>query len=366
MSLMVASQRLRVAGYQMNLRSPAIGCDQALSTDLQSASDSDVFGCACGAHGTEMTIVFSGVDCPRAQSAVDAMFTHMMNSARPASLQSSAEEEEDATPPSDVVPVLCESTIEQPTRGAAPVCQLDYSAPTPSDALPSVNELYPTRPGPVLHAARAPFRFPSCVVPLPPQIGPNFAGRAAPQLDSHAAQLPDPLRLLLVDDMSTILKVLARAIKKRVPHASITYAANGAEAVAAVRACEVDKPFHAISMDVIMPTMDGFEATSRIRALGYRGLIVGATANAVPEDRAKLLACGASTVMHKPLDIDALLGWIAVHLADDSWQPTASAQPADTPLVQGIQENSTLSSDTAVCGVQSSAETRSAPGQARA
>lgn len=366
LSLMVASQRLRVAGYQMNLRSPAIGCDQALTTDLQSSSDSDAFGCACGAHGTEMTIVFSGVDCPRAQSAVDAMFTHLMNSLRPGSLQSSEEEDEAATPPSHTAPVHSESTIEPPARGSAPVCQLDYSAPTPSDALPSVNELYPTRPGPVPHAGRAPFRFPSCVVPLPPQIGPNFAGRAAPRLGSHAAQLPDPLRLLLVDDMSTILKVLARAIKKRVPHASITYAANGADAVAAVRACEAHEPFHAISMDVIMPIMDGFEATSRIRALGYRGLIVGATANAVPEDRAKLLACGASTVMHKPLDIDALLGWIAAHLADEGWQPAASAQAADTPLVHGIQENSTLSSDTAAGVVQSSTETGNVASQVRA
>ena len=62
-------------------------------------------------------------------------------------------------------------------------------------------------------------------------------------------------------------------------------AADGLEAIAMVKE-KIDhanggngKPFDAILMDFIMPNMDGPTATKEIRALGYRGPILGVTGN---------------------------------------------------------------------------------------
>merc|ERR1712072_993702 len=55
-------------------------------------------------------------------------------------------------------------------------------------------------------------------------------------------------------------------------------------------------------MDSEMPVMKGGGATRRLRALGYQGRIIAATANAVARDQENFLRCGADTVLIKPLD----------------------------------------------------------------
>lgn len=47
-------------------------------------------------------------------------------------------------------------------------------------------------------------------------------------------------------------------------------------------------------------------ATKCIREMGYQGVIIGVTGNALPSDINYFSTCGADNVLLKPVDIDAL------------------------------------------------------------
>ena len=53
-----------------------------------------------------------------------------------------------------------------------------------------------------------------------------------------------------------------------------------------------------------MPRMRGTEATTKIRALGFQGMVIAVTGNALPEDVNDFLDHGADAVMPKPFDIN--------------------------------------------------------------
>jgi CheY-like chemotaxis protein len=77
-------------------------------------------------------------------------------------------------------------------------------------------------------------------------------------------------------------------------------ASSGEEALDLLTA----KPFHLVLMDIMMPGLDGIEATKRIRSLpGMRGSvpIVALTANAMKGDRESYLAAGMNAYVSKPI-----------------------------------------------------------------
>lgn len=87
---------------------------------------------------------------------------------------------------------------------------------------------------------------------------------------------------------------------------------DGIEAIAKVKAGYFD----VVLMDVQMPQMDGFEATSRIRARekqeGLKRLpIIGMTAHALKEDKELCLRVGMDDYIAKPFDWDELKSLLA-------------------------------------------------------
>lgn len=143
-------------------------------------------------------------------------------------------------------------------------------------------------------------------LPLEPAAAPDHAEGALPA-PSGSGSRTRPLRVLVADDVPANLGV-ARALLETAGH-TVSCVSGGAEAAAAVADCP-EPPFDVVLMDVMMPEVDGREATRRIRSLpGAAGRVpvVAVTAGAFPEDTAACRAAGMDEHIAKPIDRIALL-----------------------------------------------------------
>jgi two-component system sensor histidine kinase/response regulator len=117
-----------------------------------------------------------------------------------------------------------------------------------------------------------------------------------------------PVRVLVAEDNAPNQLVI-RAMIERLGHRA-DLVASGVEALEAVRS----RPYDLVLMDVMMPEMDGIEATRRIRALPppLSGLtVLGLTAHVASEDHAEFHAAGMDSVITKPVTAKALAEAIA-------------------------------------------------------
>ncbi|SEU25395.1 response regulator [Paenibacillus sp. NFR01] len=124
-------------------------------------------------------------------------------------------------------------------------------------------------------------------------------------------ELFDGKKILLVDD--DIRNVFALSSVLEGYHMEVKFAENGREALEILAQ---QKDFDLVLMDMMMPEMDGYEATRQIRMLPeYHKLpIIALTAKAMKEDRAKCIEAGASDYMKKPISTDQLLSLMRVWL----------------------------------------------------
>ena len=102
-------------------------------------------------------------------------------------------------------------------------------------------------------------------------------------------------RLLVVEDNPVNQKVTVRQLQKLGYAADA--AANGIEALDAVARTD----YVLIFMDCHMPEMDGFEATTELRARGTTSPIIALTASALPADRTRCFEAGMDDFLTKPI-----------------------------------------------------------------
>ena len=85
---------------------------------------------------------------------------------------------------------------------------------------------------------------------------------------------------------------------------------NGQEAVELFRKSELGE-FDVILMDIMMPVMNGYEATKMIRSLDREDAkevpIIAMTANAFTEDRIRAKEAGMDEHIAKPVDVELLV-----------------------------------------------------------
>ncbi|KTC43647.1 chemotaxis protein CheY [Pseudomonas fluorescens ABAC62] len=118
-------------------------------------------------------------------------------------------------------------------------------------------------------------------------------------------------KILLVDDDVRNIFALTSALEHK--GAVVVIGRNGREAIE--RLNEVDD-IDLVLMDVMMPEMDGYEATALIRQdPRWKKLpIIAVTAKAMKDDQERCLAAGSNDYLAKPIDLDRLFSLIRVWL----------------------------------------------------
>ena len=124
-------------------------------------------------------------------------------------------------------------------------------------------------------------------------------------------------RILIVEDDVRNVYSLTNVLEPR--GARVEIARNGEEALQALERAAKDpaRIIDLVLMDVMMPVMDGLEATRRIRksTIMAKLPIIMLTAKAMPDDQARCIEAGANDYMSKPIDVDKLLSLVRV------WMP---------------------------------------------
>lgn len=114
-------------------------------------------------------------------------------------------------------------------------------------------------------------------------------------------------RFLIVDDVAMNRLLLRQILKLEYPHAFMTEAEDGLAALQALN----NESFDLVFMDMVMPQMDGIEASKLIRSTvdrqGQRLPILGLSANVNSSDRERFIHAGADDFLLKPYDRQTLV-----------------------------------------------------------
>ncbi len=135
-------------------------------------------------------------------------------------------------------------------------------------------------------------------------------GRPADETEAAAEEVPSVqgMTLLLAEDNALNMEIAKFVLEQA--GANLIEAKNGAEAV---EAFAKSAPFaiDAVLMDIMMPVMDGYEATGRIRAMNRPDAasvpVIAMTANAFAEDRIAAKQAGMTEHLAKPLDAQRVI-----------------------------------------------------------
>ncbi len=148
-------------------------------------------------------------------------------------------------------------------------------------------------------------------------------------------------RILVVEDIKENSQLLIQLLKPL--GFQIQIAENGEQAISI---WETWQP-HLILMDIVMPVMDGYEATKIIKQtiLGKATTIIALTANAFDEDRDAIFAAGCDDFIPKPFSETVLLEKLADHLGINYFSENmASNSIATKPQIEVTKQSLSMMS----------------------
>lgn len=129
---------------------------------------------------------------------------------------------------------------------------------------------------------------------------------------SAVSQQLTGLHILVVDDRPDNLRLFSHILEKA--GAEITTAENGEVALDLVHwAITSGAPFQLILMDMQMPCMDGYAATTELRHCGCEIPIIALTANAFSGEHQKCLESGCDAYLSKPVDRKELVQLVELY-----------------------------------------------------
>ncbi|WP_110588273.1 response regulator transcription factor [Microbacterium suaedae] len=111
-------------------------------------------------------------------------------------------------------------------------------------------------------------------------------------------------RILVVDDEPNIRDLLSQSL--RFAGFQVRTVINGAQTISAVLEEEPDL----IVLDVMLPDMNGFSVTKRLRDAGYTAPIIFLTAKDETDDKIKGLNVGGDDYVTKPFSLDEIVARI--------------------------------------------------------
>ena len=135
-----------------------------------------------------------------------------------------------------------------------------------------------------------------------------------PQTEQEKQRVSDVagMRVLLVEDNELNLEIAQYLLEE--VDIQVTVARNGQEALEIFEQSK-EEEIDLILMDIMMPVMNGLEATRRIRACGHPCAsnvpIIAITANAFADDIQKAKNAGMNEYLAKPIEMDKVLKVIA-------------------------------------------------------
>jgi len=132
-----------------------------------------------------------------------------------------------------------------------------------------------------------------------------------------APSFPLCIHVLVAEDNPVNMTVVQAILRNA--GANFTGTVNGADAVKALDGATFD----VVLMDVQMPEVDGYEATSRMRAKGFENPIIGLTAHALEGDRERCLNAGMDDYVPKPFSAKELINKITL------WTKQRQPPPVD-------------------------------------
>lgn len=109
------------------------------------------------------------------------------------------------------------------------------------------------------------------------------------------------MHVLLVEDSPINRRFIGLMLSKG--GIQVTNAENGQVGVEMATTSDYD----AVLMDMQMPVLDGFQATTRLRQLGLTKPIIALTGHTTEKDRRRCLEAGCTDHLTKPLDAEKLL-----------------------------------------------------------